>query len=65
MDITLNGERHTTEATTIAELVKALGLDPAKVAVEHNLALTPRSLHGQTSIESGDRIEIVQFVGGG
>ncbi|WP_282009182.1 sulfur carrier protein ThiS [Brevundimonas aveniformis] len=65
MDITLNGERHTTEAATIADLVKALGLDPAKVAVEHNLALTPRSLHGQTLIEPGDRIEIVQFVGGG
>lgn len=65
MHITLNGEPFETEATTITELVEALGLDIRKVAVERNLVLTPRSLHAETPIEVGDRIEIVQFVGGG
>lgn len=65
MNIILNGEPHQTDATTITALVESLGLDVRKVAVERNLALTPRSLHTQTPVEDGDRIEIVQFVGGG
>lgn len=65
MKITLNGEPHQTEAATIAALVESLSLDIAKVAVERNRVLVPRSLHAETSLEDGDRIEIVQFVGGG
>lgn len=65
MRIIVNGEPHDTQAATIADLVHELGLDIRKVAVERNLILTPRSLHAQTPIEAGDRIEIVQFVGGG
>ena len=42
-----------------------LGLDPRKVAVERNLEIVPRSLHATTSLMDGDRLEIVQFVGGG
>jgi thiamine biosynthesis protein ThiS len=65
MKITLNGEPQQTEAATIAALVESLSLDIAKVAVERNRVLVPRSLHAETSLEDGDRIEIVQFVGGG
>ncbi|WP_296817043.1 sulfur carrier protein ThiS [Brevundimonas sp.] len=65
MRITLNGDDHDTEARTIADLVAELGLDIRKVAVERNLELTPRSLHATTPVEEGDRIEVVQFVGGG
>lgn len=65
MNIILNGEPHLTDARTVAALVESLGLDIRKVAVERNLVLTPRSLHAETVLEDGDRIEIVQFVGGG
>lgn len=65
MKITLNGEPHQTQAATIAALVESLSLDIAKVAVERNRVLVPRSLHGETALEDGDRIEVVQFVGGG
>jgi thiamine biosynthesis protein ThiS len=65
MKITLNGEPHQTQAATIAALVESLSLDIAKVAVERNRVLVPRSLHAETPLEDGDRIEIVQFVGGG
>lgn len=65
MNIILNGEPHETAATTIAALVKSLSLDTAKVAVERNLVLVPRSLHAATPVEGGDRVEVVQFVGGG
>lgn len=65
MNIILNGEPHVTSATTIAELVESLSLDTAKVAVERNRVLVPRSLLGATPLGADDRIEIVQFVGGG
>lgn len=64
--ITVNGEhRRVREGITIAELAQELGLDPARVAVERNLEIVPRSTHGEVRIEDGDDIEIVTFVGGG
>lgn len=65
MQIQLNGEPFETDASTISRLVEALGLDTRKVAVELNLAIVPRSLHATTPVQTGDRIEVVQFVGGG
>ncbi|HEX2561335.1 sulfur carrier protein ThiS [Phenylobacterium sp.] len=66
MTLTINGEtRAFDEVRDIAGLVTALGLDPRKVAVERNLEIVPRSVYARTPIADGDRIEIVQFVGGG
>ncbi len=66
ISITLNGEpRSIAPGTTIAALAAELGLDPAKVAVERNLAIVPRSTLGSVVIAEGDQIEIVHFVGGG
>lgn len=63
--IQVNGEERSVAAGTILALVEELGLDVRKVAVERNLAIVPRSLHAGTALEDGDRIELVQFVGGG
>ena len=66
MRLVINGEvRELDGAADVAGLVTGLGLDPRKVAVERNLAIVPRSLHGSTPLSDGDRIELVQFVGGG
>ena len=65
ISLTVNGEPRRTAAATIAELVRELELDPAKVAVERNLEIVPKSLHAATPVAQGDRIELVQFVGGG
>ena len=65
MRIEVNGEPREIEAGTILDLVQTLGLNPKKVAVERNLEIVPRSLHGETALAEGDRIEIVQLVGGG
>ena len=65
MRIQINGEPREVEASTILALVEALNLDPRKVAVERNLEIVPRSLHATTALSDGDRIELVQFVGGG
>ena len=65
MRIEVNGEHREMESGTILDLVETLGLNPKKVAVERNLEIVPRSLHGETALSDGDRIEIVQLVGGG
>ena len=66
MRLQINGEtRSELAAGDVAALVAELGLDARKVAVERNLEIVPRSLHGSTPLSEGDRIEMVQFVGGG
>jgi len=66
MQLIVNGEvRQVAGTPTVADLVKELGLDRRKVAVERNLEIVPRSLHETVRLADGDRIEIVQFVGGG
>lgn len=65
MRIQVNGEDREVAATTIQGLVEELGFDIRKVAVERNLAIVPKSLHAETALAEGDRIELVQFVGGG
>ena len=64
--ITLNGEpRSVAPGTSIAGLAAEIGLNPAKVAVERNLEIVPRSTLADVLIAEGDQIEIVHFVGGG
>jgi sulfur carrier protein len=70
MKITVNGETLEIEAgTTVAMLVLRLsgetGRDPRGIAVERNLEIVPKSEHALTVLADGDRIELVQFVGGG
>jgi thiazole synthase len=46
-------------------MLNEIGVDPAKVAVERNLEIVPRSTFGEVPVEDGDDYEIVHFVGGG
>jgi thiazole synthase len=65
INITLNGEPRNVPAGSIAGLCAEIGLDPAKVAVERNLVIVPRSTLAQVMLADGDALEIVHFVGGG
>ena len=66
MRLTINGEERSFEGELdLRGLVRALGLDVRKVAVERNLEIVPRSTYAQVLLADGDRLEIVQFVGGG
>lgn len=66
MQITLNGrECEVADGCTLAGLLEQQGLAQRRVAVEVNRAIVPRSLHAQRELRSGDRIEIVQAIGGG
>ncbi len=64
--IQVNGEtRETHQGTTISTLLAQLGLNSGRVAVEYNLQILPKTEWDHTQVANGDRLEIVQFVGGG
>ena len=66
LSITLNGDpRQVAAGSSVADLVREIGLDPAKVAVERNLEIVSRSTLSDVLITDGDALEIVHFVGGG
>jgi thiazole synthase len=66
LEIHVNGEIRTTpRGTTVASLLAAMGVDPARVAVEKNRDVVPRRSWAEAPVAEGDRIEIVSFIGGG
>ena len=65
LSITVNGESRRAPSGSIADLVRSLELDPAKVAVECNGEIVPRSALNNAALADNDVLEIVHFVGGG
>ena len=66
IELTINGEPRTfTAPLTLAQLIEALDLTGKRIAIERNGEIVPRSQHADTSLASGDRLEIVVAVGGG
>jgi len=64
--IQVNGEtRETPAGTTVTELLAQLGLNSSRVAIEYNRQILPKSKWDETHVAHSDRLEIVQFVGGG
>jgi thiamine biosynthesis protein ThiS len=66
IQVSVNGETlRVPSGSTVADVLRQLSLDRARVAVEHNLRVVPRAEHGSLRLNHGDRLEIVTFVGGG
>jgi thiazole synthase len=66
ISVSVNGEpRRIAAGASIAAMLRELGIDPARVAVERNLSIVPRSTLEEVRVEDGDGFEIVHFVGGG
>ena len=64
--ISVNGEiRATPPGATVLDLLRELGLESGRVAVERNLEILPRDQWTATQVQPNDRYEIVHFVGGG
>lgn len=62
----VNGEdRPLPEPPTVAALLAELGLDRDGIAVAVNRAVVPRSRHPEHRLAEGDRVEVIQAVGGG
>jgi sulfur carrier protein len=64
--ITLNGEPfELDQPLSVTDLLARLEIDPRRVAVEHNLTIIKRHTFTTVVIGEGDRLEIVNAVGGG
>ena len=66
MVITLNGESYELDQpVTVSALLERLDIDPRRVAIEHNLEIIRRRTFETVIVKDGDRVEIVNAVGGG
>jgi sulfur carrier protein len=66
MEIVVNGEPRTAhEGQTILGLLRELGLEPTRVAVEYDRRIVKQAAWQETVLRPGSQVEIVQFVGGG
>ena len=67
--LVLNGEQRTISrcgnVTSLEELLASLCVRREMVAIALNEDIVPRSQWNKTLVQSGDRVEIVHFVGGG
>ena len=68
VEVTLNGDPFVLEEAslgTLQNLVEQRALRADRIAIERNGAIVPRTLWPATVLVSGDRLEVVHFVGGG
>lgn len=66
IQVIVNGEsREVPAGLAIDGLLAHLGLRRDRVAIERNLEILPRAEWVSTTVQPGDRFEIVQLVGGG
>jgi len=66
MRLTINGkDQDFADAHNLAQLIEQLGMKGDRVAVELNREIVSRGQWAETSLQDGDRLEIVHFVGGG
>ena len=66
MDVIINGEhKRVTPGASLLDVLSQLELDPRAVVVEHNRRIVRRPALGDVTVNEGDAIELVHFVGGG
>ena len=66
MKITINGEeREMNEGTTLQKLIEQLGLEDKVMAAAVNMEVVKQKKWSETILQDGDKIELLDFVGGG
>ena len=66
IEIQVNGEQRGSQTgATVGDLLRELGINTERVAVELNLEILDRKEFDQRSLKPGDRVEILSFIGGG
>jgi len=64
--ITLNGDPYPIHADLpLTALLERLNMRRSRVAVEINLQIVPKARYEETIVRAGDKVEIINFVGGG
>ncbi|MCD6525699.1 MAG: sulfur carrier protein ThiS [Desulfuromonas sp.] len=66
MDVIVNNQlKIVSDGSTLAELIQQMGLDEKRIAIEYNRDILNREQFANTILTADDKIEIVNFVGGG
>lgn len=67
MNVVINGDAMVLPETvhSVSRLLEHFHLEKKVVIVELNKRILDKSMHAETILTDGDRIEIVHFVGGG
>jgi sulfur carrier protein len=69
LTLVINGQNRSfdnlTPPVSLAQVIAAMELKGDRIAVEHNGQIVQRAQWADTTISSGDRLEVVHFVGGG
>jgi thiamine biosynthesis protein ThiS len=66
INVTINGDTHSLEAAMpLLELLSKFDIEHDKVAIEHNREIVPKSTFVDVTVDDGDTLEIVHFIGGG
>jgi len=66
MNVIVNGDStNIRDNSTVAELLEDLQIGRDRVAVEIGLEIVPKARYDAHILLEGDKVEIVQFVGGG
>jgi thiamine biosynthesis protein ThiS len=53
------------QGITVQAMLAAQGINPQNVAVERNGAIVPKSAFATMTLDNGDQVEIIGFIGGG
>lgn len=66
MRIFINGKEHETEQDVLLlDLLTSLGVDPERVVIEYNARVLARADFPSLPLHNDDKLELLQFVGGG
>jgi sulfur carrier protein len=65
MQVTINGKTEEITGGTVLDLLQAKKIEPHMVAVEINDTVLDRNHLATTSLNNGDRIEFLFYMGGG
>lgn len=63
--ITVNGESVEKNFATLGGYLRSENYNTARIAVELNGEIAPKAKYDETPLNDGDKLEIVNFVGGG
>ncbi|MDO8356801.1 MAG: sulfur carrier protein ThiS [Nitrospirota bacterium] len=65
MQVKINGKPEEISGGTVLDLLQTKKIEPQMVAVEVNDAVLDRNLLATTSLNEGDRVEFLFYMGGG
>ncbi len=63
--VRINGEEVNAAGRTLMDYLQEAGYNMQRIAVERNQEIVPKAQYGEITLEDGDQLEVVSFVGGG